>query len=57
MLGARDGPLDDARLAWIFGFFPGAEEILAVARRLALRRPEADGVDRPRDRRAAPLCC
>jgi branched-chain amino acid transport system ATP-binding protein len=22
VLGARDGPLDDARLAWIFGFFP-----------------------------------
>ena len=22
ILGAREGPLDDARLAWIFGFFP-----------------------------------
>ena len=22
MLGAREGPLDDARLRWIFGFFP-----------------------------------
>ncbi len=22
VLGAREGPLDDARLAWIFGFFP-----------------------------------
>jgi branched-chain amino acid transport system ATP-binding protein len=22
VLGARNGPLDDARLAWIFGFFP-----------------------------------
>ena len=22
MLGAREGPLDDARLQWIFGFFP-----------------------------------
>ena len=22
MLAARDGPLDDARLDWIFGFFP-----------------------------------
>jgi branched-chain amino acid transport system ATP-binding protein len=22
LLAARDGPLDDARLAWIFGFFP-----------------------------------
>ena len=26
MLGARDGPLDDARLAWIFGFFPALKK-------------------------------
>jgi branched-chain amino acid transport system ATP-binding protein len=26
VLGARDGPLDDARLAWIFGFFPALKK-------------------------------
>jgi branched-chain amino acid transport system ATP-binding protein len=47
VLGARDGPLDDARLAWIFGFFPalkkfwlaragalsgGQKQVLSIAR-------------------------
>ena len=50
---ARDGPLDDTRLDWIFGFFPALKTILAVARRRAVRRTEADAVDRPRHRRAA----
>ena len=54
VLGAREGPLDDGAAAMDFRVFPGAEEILAVARGLAVGRPEADGVDRPRDRRAAP---
>ena len=26
VLGARDSPLDDARLAWIFGFFPALKK-------------------------------
>lgn len=26
ILAARDGPLDDARLAWIFGFFPALKK-------------------------------
>jgi branched-chain amino acid transport system ATP-binding protein len=26
VLGARDGPLDDARLSWIFGFFPALKK-------------------------------
>ena len=26
VLGARDGPLDDARLDWIFGFFPALKK-------------------------------
>ena len=26
VLGAREGPLDDARLQWIFGFFPALEK-------------------------------
>ena len=26
ILGAREGPLDDARLAWIFGFFPALKK-------------------------------
>jgi branched-chain amino acid transport system ATP-binding protein len=26
VLGARSGPLDDARLAWIFGFFPALKK-------------------------------
>ncbi len=26
VLGAREGPLDDARLAWIFGFFPALKK-------------------------------
>ena len=53
LLAARDGPMDEARLQWIFGFFPGAEEILALARGLAVGRTEADGLDRARDHRAA----
>ena len=57
VLAARDGPIDEARLQWIFGFFPGAEEILAFARGLAVGRAEADGFDRARDHRAAPACC
>src|SRR3977135_1872028 len=47
VLAARDGPLDDARLEWIFGFFPalkrfwlsragslsgGAQQLLSIAR-------------------------
>src|SRR5947208_15024716 len=27
VLAARDGPLDDARLEWIFGFFPGLSRV------------------------------
>ena len=36
-----------------FRLLPGAEKVLAVARRHAVRRTEADAVDRPRHRRAA----
>ena len=53
VLAARDGPLDDARLRMDLRILPGAEAILAVARRHAVRRTEADAVDRPRHRRAA----
>jgi branched-chain amino acid transport system ATP-binding protein len=50
ILAARDAPLDDARLAWIFGFFPalkkfwlsragglsgGQKQMLAIARAIA----------------------
>jgi branched-chain amino acid transport system ATP-binding protein len=49
-LGARDGPLDETRLAWIFGFFPalkrfwlsragslsgGQKQMLSIARAIA----------------------
>jgi branched-chain amino acid transport system ATP-binding protein len=48
----KGGEMDEARLEWIFGFFPAAEEILEPGRRHALRRPEADARHRPRHRRA-----
>ena len=53
VLAARDGPLDDAQLDWIFGFFPALQAVLAVARGKPLGRTEADAVDRARHRRAA----
>jgi ABC-type branched-subunit amino acid transport system ATPase component len=53
VLAARSGPIDETRLEWIFGFFTGFEEILAVARRDLVRRSKANAVDRPRDDRRA----
>jgi branched-chain amino acid transport system ATP-binding protein len=53
VLGARAGPLDDARLAWIFGFFPalrkfwlsragalsgGQKQMLSIARAMIEKR-------------------
>ena len=52
VLGAREGPLDDARLHLDLRFLPGAQEILAVPRGVAVGRAEADAVDRPRHCRA-----
>ena len=48
VLAARDGEMDQTRLDWIFGFFPPLEEILAVARRHAVGRAEADALLRAR---------
>ena len=53
VLGARDGPLDDARLEWIFGFFPALKKFWLSRAGVTVGRPEADAVDRPRHRRAA----
>ncbi len=56
LLAARSGPIDEARLRWIFGLFPGAGEILFAGRGRAVRRTKADAVDRPRHHRAAQAC-
>ncbi len=53
VLGAREGPLDESAPGLDLRLLPGAQEILAVARGRAVRRAEADAVDRARHRRAA----
>ena len=50
--GTRRGARRDAAQL-DFRLLPGAEKILAVARRHVVRRPETDAVDRARDGRAA----
>ena len=53
VLAARDGALDETQARLDFRLLSGAEAILAVARRHAVGRTEADAVDRARHRRAA----
>ena len=54
VLAARDGPLDETRLDWIFGFFPALKQFwLSRAGKLSGGQKQML-VDRPRHRRAAP---
>ncbi len=55
VLAAREGPLDDARLQWIFGIISRLEAVLAVAGRLAFGWTKADAVHRSRHCRTAQI--
>ena len=52
LLAARRGPPDEARLEWIFRFFPPMKKFWHLPAGTALGRPEADAVDLARHRRA-----
>jgi branched-chain amino acid transport system ATP-binding protein len=48
VLGARDGPLDDGRLAWIFGFFPALKKFwLSRAGALSGGQKQMLSIDEP----------